>query len=114
MGRSFWFRSHLARLLALMVLVLGLLDPVSSLADTLEDHAPGACISLAPDQDHAPLLVLTGQDVDDETSDLEQLLRPLGAKALPPNGGAGAFPPPRTLLPPHLSPPRLRPPIFHA
>jgi hypothetical protein len=108
------FRISLASLLALVVLAFGLADPILGLAEALEDHAPTKCISLAPDQDHAPAMVFTGQDLGDETPDLEQLLQPFESLTMPRKTGALAFSSPRGLLPPHLSPPRLRPPIFLA
>lgn len=114
MVRPSLIRMHLASLLALVLLLLGMADPVLSLAETLEDRAPTLCVSVMTDQDRAPSWGLTAQDVGDELPDLEQLLRPRETTAPPAPAGSAAFPPPPALGPPLLSPPRLRPPIFRA
>lgn len=108
------FRISLASLLALVVLVLGMWTPAMSVAETFDDYAPDECAVLAPNQGHAPAMLFTIQDLGDETPDLEQLLQPFENLTAPPKKGAVAFSSPRSLLPPHLSPPGLRPPIFLA
>lgn len=108
------FRMSLASLLALVVALFCLAEPVIGMAGVLDGYAPSECITAAPENGDAPAMLFTVQDPADETPDLEQLLQPFESLTIPPKTGAVAFPSPRGLLPPHLSPPRLRPPIFLA
>lgn len=104
----------IARLLAAVVLMLGLMDPSLSLADTMQDYAPGQCVSMNADRHHAPLAAISNFDLGDDGADLEQLLRPLLSRKTPATPGLADFPALAILLPPPHSPPLLRPPAFHA
>lgn len=108
------FRMSLASLLALVVALFCLADPVIGVAEVMEDHAPSKCITAVPGQSDAPGWLFTAQDLGDETPDLEQLLQPFENLTIPRQPSAAEFPPLRGPHPPHLSPPRLRPPIFRA
>ena len=100
----------IARLLAVVVLMLGLTDPSLSLAETLEDCAPLQCISLTADRQHAPPMTLSDFEIGDGAADLEQLLSPGTGRTPPPASNAADFPTVAVSLPPPHSPPLLRPP----
>lgn len=100
-----------ARLLAVTLLVLGLMDPALAINDTVSECAPEWCVSLSAERHHAPLNAFTAFDLSDEKTDLEQLLRPQSNRWGKRPSLTDRYPAPAQLQPLAWGPPLLRPPI---
>lgn len=98
-------------LLVVILLVLGLTNPAMALTDTLEENAPERCLSVDQEGHHTAMNGFSNHDAGDDSSDLEQLLRPPSGILLPAFNIGQDISPPQALLPQPAAPPLLRPPI---
>jgi len=103
-------RRLLTYVLVVVVLALGVVDPVMAMTDSLAGDTAESSISLPRDVGHASLDVLSVHDVGDETADLEQFLRTSTGGRLPALNAGRIIPYPGALLPRRAAPPLFRPP----
>jgi hypothetical protein len=103
-------RRLLAYLLVVVVLALGVVDPVLAMSDPLVGDAAESSLSQPRELVHASFDVLSVQDVGDESADLEQFLRTSTDGRLPLLSAGRTIPYPGALLPRRAAPPLFRPP----
>jgi hypothetical protein len=97
-------------LLVVVVLALGVVDPVLAMTDPLAGEAAESTLSQPRELVHASLDVLSVHDVGDASADLEQFLRSSSGGRLPLLSAGRTIPYPGALLPRRAAPPLFRPP----
>jgi hypothetical protein len=103
-------RRLMTYLLVVVVLALGVVDPVLAMTDPLVGDTVERSLSQPRELVHASFDVLSVQDVGDESADLEQFLRTSSGGRLPLLTAGRTIPYPGALLPRRAAPPLFRPP----